>query len=1095
MDTDKPAVPKFASFKRKRDDSTPSQPSQQQPEREVRQKGHDRHPEIERHGTPRSSHTKSHSHHRRHGRQRSRSASTERPPAPAPAPAPALAPREDPLYVFDKRGDPMIVRYGSNERSKTPYYRRFGASRVMGANGRLKFIYDGSRELFSLGNKPGEGPSAFRDRAILSKAARKKTRIFRLRSEPGANETNALEHEPDFLPLSASRQVRHTKDDEHEGSIDDEPNYRSIQGKAKARDFVDSDLESADTSDSEVEANLDHENPNKQSSIELSRQVKEHPEDIEAWLELVDLQDTLLRLDENARQERTDEEAKGLASIRLALLEKALPHATTEADKQKVLLRLMREGARVWSGKVLSKRWEELSLQPNSFALWKAHLDHELCNMTTFTFSRLKQMHVAQLQRLQQDLTETVQATIRAHAGRSLQEVCDTRSDALESLISICDEMTYVFLRLTSFIRDAGYTELAVAAWQALLELTFARPSDDTDPDNAELMSSFRDFWESEVPRIGEDGAQGWCHFTEAEDMADLPEAKTEAAPAVPDTKDVYKAWASVETQRSRNAAMPARTLDEGTEEDPFRVVVFADLEPLLFHIPSPIATTSRVKAAILHSFLLFCQLPAPPIETGNTISAARLDPFTYCDSARIAQPNPGRSDGTEDDSRKPPRFSSPGHRFAGSVEVIYSDSNWFRHFDHAASPEADLALTATTQLATIFEYGPIAEYSLGLSWNKRPATIKKAAKALLKKWPNDSRLYHAYAVAEWRNGHLDVARNVLMSATSQDLRDKERLYTTWAWLELESGDMKGALARCISASKAGAPADPELSATSSQFLKARQTLSASCDFLLSTGDLHQATLFAETLALLEYVSQVAGTTELISRQGDIQASMDVIHKFTVEAVSRGHGSSMPLEKLLQMAAHLLYLHATRGPFRPTYLREQLHKFIVLFPTNTMFLTLFTWADTSLLLKDPVRDLLRTQVLTKSNDCLTSRLFAIQHEMHSFGSIHSVRTAFERALDSDVCRGNVGLWLSYVRFCARNRKGLRGKAKEVYYRALGACPWSKELAMEAFNTLLREMESSELRSVWNTMTMKGLRMCVDLDEFSGEWAKRPRRQG
>lgn len=988
----------------------------------------------------------------------------------------------------------MIVRYGSNERSRIPSYRRVGASRVMGAGGRLKFIYDGSKELFSLGNKPGEGPSAFRDRSILSKAAHKKTRVFRLRSEPESKKAREIEGEPDFLPLSDSRKAQNTQGDEYKVSGDEAPNYRSIQGKAKARDFADSDLESADSSDSEAEANPDFDNPTKQRSIGLSRQVKDHPEDIQAWLALVDLQETLLQLDENARPDRTNEEAKGLAGIRLALLEEALPHATNDNDKQKILLRLMREGARVWSGKVLSKRWADLSLQSNNFALWKAHLDHELCNMTTFTFSGLKQMHVAQLLRSQKNLSQTIQDALRLYQGESLKEICETRSDVAGALSSICDEMIYVFLRLTSFVRDSGYTELATAAWQAILELTFARPTDDSDLGHDEIISSFRDFWESEVPRIGEDGAKGWCHFTDAEDMADLPEAKSEVAPAVPETKDVYKAWASVEMQRARSAALPARTLDEGTEEDPFRVVMFADVEPLLFHVPSPVATIARVKAAVLHGFLLFCQLPAPLMETGDIIQAARCDPYIYHESARIADLDGGLRSGAEDDSRKPPRFSAPGHRFADSVDVMFSDSNWFRFFNHRPPPRCELALSATTQLATLFGYEPIAEYSLGLSWLKNPSGIKKAARALLKKWPNDTRLYHAYATAEWRNEHQEVARNVFMSATTQDLPEKERLYTTWAWIELEAGDMKGALARCISATSASSPAETELSPTYSQLLKARQTLSSSSEFLLSAANIDQAALSAETAVLLEYVSQVAGTAEPTSRQGDIQASMDAVHRFTAEAVSRGHKSSRALERLLQFAAHLLYLHANRGPFRPTYLREELHKFVDLFPTNTMFLTLFAWADTSLLLKDPVRILLRTHVLTKSNDCLTSRLFAIQHEMHSFGSVHSVCRAFERALDSDACAGNVGLWLSYVHFCARNRKEMRGKAKAVYYRALGACPWSKELAMEAFTTLVRDMESSELRAVWDTMTMKGLRMCVDLDEFSAEWAKRPRRQ-
>lgn len=304
---------------------------------------------------------------------------------------------------------------------------------------------------------------------------------------------------------------------------------------------------------------------------------------------------------------------------------------------------------------------------------------------------------------------------------------------------------------------------------------------------------------------------------------------------------------------------------------------------------------------------------------------------------------------------------------------------------------------------------------------------------------------------------------------------------------------MKVALSRCIAVTGTSS-ANTESNATYADLLKARQNLSSSREFLLSAGNIHQAAVFAESSAMLEYLSPFAGSTDPIARQGDIEAAMNSIQAFTSEAVSRGHAASHSLERLLQFAAHLLYLHATRGPFRPNYIREQLHTFATLFPTNTIFLALFAWADTTLLLNDPVRALLRTHTLTKPHDRLTSRLFALQHELHT-GSVHSVRTGFERALESDACRGSAALWLAYVRFCGLHRKELRGKAKDVYYRALSACPWDKELAMEAFAaSLLRDMESGELRAVWNTMSSKGLRMCVDLDEFSAEWAERTRKR-
>lgn len=1079
MDRKKPAVPKFASFKPQAESpskSPPPHPDKGHGRRAVDREDHDE-PVRSRHTT--KAH---HSRPRRHDRQRSRS-----PERATPNPAP----REEPLYTVDKRGDPLIVRYGSNERARVPAYRRAGAGRVMGAAGRLRLLHDGSKELFSLGDKFGEGPSAFRDRNLLYKASRRKTRVFRLRSGSDQKQTQPVEDELDFVPLYDSRKTQDPKEDSYTISEGEEPNYRSIQGKAKARDFVDSDLESADSSDSDAEVESDPLNPTKQKAIELSRQVKDHPEDVEAWLELVDLQEDLLRLTEDVRQSRTSDEVKGLASIRVSLLEEAMSHVQ-KSDLERLLLRLMREGSRVWSSKAIAKRWADISLKNSSFALWEAHLEYELSNMSTFTYGGLKKMHTERLRYLSERLSQDIHNALASHPNQLLEEVCHSHSDISDGLARIFDEFVYVFMRATCFLRDAGYSELAVAAWQAMLELTFARPADDPDTDPVEVMSSFKDFWESEVPRIGEDGAKGWRHFTEAEELADLPEGKTEAVPAQPDTRDVYRAWAAVESQRRRRAALPARTLDEGTEDDPFRVVMFADLEPLLFCIPSVVLGMPKAKVYIVDGFLLFCQLPAASASAGDLIQSLRKDSPTYRESARLGRRDSERPSDAEDGARRPPRFSEPGRRLMGSADVMFSDAHWFGFFNRDPSPENGLALTAMIQLTTSFGYEPVAEYSLALAYNKTPTAVRKTAKALLKKWPNNTSLYNGYAVAEWRNGNLDMSRTVLLSATSQDIREKECLWTTWAWLDLEAGDMRSALARCIAATGTD-QTNAETTATYSQLLKARQNFSSSREFLLSIGNMQRAALYAETSSLLEYLSPFAGSTEhASSRQGDIQRAMDTIDTFTSEALTRAHSKSAHLERLLQFAAHLLYLHATRGPFRPAHLRDQLRKFTTLFPSNTVFLTLFSWTDTSILINDPVRQLLRTHVLTKAHDCLTSRLFAIQHEMHT-GSAHSVRAAFERALDSNACRGNVGLWLSYVRFCGGHAKELRGasvKAKDVFYRAISACPWSKELAMEAFTTLVRDMDSGELRAVFNTITDKGLRVHVDLEEFGAEWVKK-----
>ncbi|KKY38642.1 hypothetical protein UCDDA912_g01335 [Diaporthe ampelina] len=748
--------------------------------------------------------------------------------------------------------------------------------------------------------------------------------------------------------------------------------------------------------------------------------------------------------------------------------------------RERLLLRLMREGSKVWSGKTLAKRWSEVSREYDSFALWTSHLNHRLSNMTTFTYEELKRLHFERLQLLRQRLADN-----------------EMSATSTVSSADICNELVYIFLRTTRFIHDAGYSELAVSAWQAILELTFARPRDAFDLDAEDLMSSFGDFWESEVPRIGEDGAKGWMHFAEAEELADLPESRKDPPFSPPDTRDIYKAWAALEAHRGASARLPARTLDDGTEDDPFRVVMFSDLKPLIFYLPPSVLAS--MKDPLLDAFLLFNRcLPASKIPSA-AIQEALSDPFINGNVVAVEELSPRKDYDVEKIEKREPRFIHPKRHMALSTDVLFAGKAWFSYVQHASSSELELTLKVTTQLALNFGFDSVGEYSLALAWKKDPATIKKTARALLKRFPSKTRLYNAYALAEWRQGNEEVARKALLSATSQDLPQKQPLWNTFAWLELEAGNKHKALALCVLSTEGRSDhsmADRLLNTKEivapSQLLKTRQTLSSNRDFLLSSGDINQASEFAQTLSLFEYLSTETSAEPMSSQQGSISAAMRSITAFTSDVVSRSQGPSTDLERLLQFAAHMLYLHASRGPFRPPFVRDQLYSFLKLFPSNTIFLNLFAWADTSLLLNDPVREALRTLVLREPHDRVSSRVFAILHELDA-GTVHSARAAFEAALESDGCRGSVGLWRGYVCFCQRHKKELRGKAAEAFYRAIGACPWSKDLAMEAFGILVDDMDSGDLRGVFGAMAAKGLRIHVDLEDFSREWARTSRK--
>lgn len=213
-------------------------------------------------------------------------------------------------------------------------------------------------------------------------------------------------------------------------------------------------------------------------------------------------------------------------------------------------------------------------------------------------------------------------------------------------------------------------------------------------------------------------------------------------------------------------------------------------------------------------------------------------------------------------------------------------------------------------------------------------------------------------------------------------------------------------------------------------------------------------------------------------------------------------------ELLHQHRSRLLYQHVqTTNAYKPSYLRSLLQESISLFPHNTMFLSLFAWNETRFRIDDRVRDVLRDVMHPKaslpgSSDSvpITSHLFAISHELHrpvySGSTQHSVRAAFERALtDEDpknASRSSLSLWKLYIFFELFSTRNV-ARAKELFFRAMRSCPWSKDLLLIPFqHTWLREegFDFWELRKIYNVFIDKELRVHVDIDDDVFDEAER-----
>ena len=659
------------------------------------------------------------------------------------------------LFFLDKKGDPLIRRYGSNDRGKVPTYHRFGAGRVLGSPGLLRI--HGPRE-FSIRNDRRNGSSAFRDKNAIQAAAVRLTNAKRIRLDPGAARLPTASD--DYISLEPSKKRKRGE----EGSAST-PAHLSLYQTAEDSDSETDDVTSTSGDDVDgVEMTL-----SKKRSIELSRRIRDDPGDIASWLDLIKLQDALFKESHGGGSQinpqiKSADEAMAFAKLKLSLYEEALPNARQPVDQEMLLEGMMREGTRVWDARTLAKRWDQVSKKhPASFVLWRARLNFELAKAAECSYEGLREFLAEKLH----------------HLSRRLFDVCASgKEHEAEDVTALCDQLVYVFLRLTRFLHDSGYVELSVAAWQAVLELTFCRPA--TLPEIwDDIIPLFSNFWESELPRIGEDDGFKccWrCFVEDAEGTLDAPEPKASKLGEKPRTRDVFKAWAITETQTATNSRMPARTLDDGVEDDPNKVVMFSDIKDLLIWFPEPALLHAGPR--LLDAYLLFCGFPAAHLADG-LVSICRDDPYVVSRSESFADGISRKPfDSVAAETRRTPELRQQGGTLALSQEVLFPGADWFQYLNkrhgaqHLELDQVDFSWVLNTlrHLVKLCGIEALAEYYLAMEWRNDPGSAKKAAKGLLKLYSSNVGLYNAYARIEWANGNMDISEKVLAAATSQEL-------------------------------------------------------------------------------------------------------------------------------------------------------------------------------------------------------------------------------------------------------------------------------------------------------------------------------------
>jgi hypothetical protein len=1063
MSEPKTSVPKFGSFKPRTVPSVSAQIEEKKPTSSGKDESRTR---------------KGGKHHHRRGRSRSRELERRHKPAATEVPLQPIekgVPLE--IFVVDRKGDVKNLEYGSVHRYSVPPFRRSGAGSVLGVP-TLKIDRNYGDEKGLVLSSRANSKSNSREKYIFSKLEKERPRLVRIRSSVMA--VPVVNHELDFIPIKMRSRKRKWGDSGDSNSDHDEADYRSIHRKAKAHDQpMDDDLRytlESDTSDSENGYAMKPDVLTREKTMKLSRRVEEYPQDVDAWLALIEHQDTLVRAGDD-RKRITNAEIQSTAEIKIHMYEKALEKATSLSDRERLLSGLMSEGSKVWEIKTQSDRWEKISKDNiDSLMLWKSYMSFKQTTFATFRYEEVRDVYFKRMKLL----SETILS-----AGSNRDKSLD-------------HQLLYVLLRFTIYIRESGYSELAIAIWQSLLEFNLFAPDLVLPQDKVDL---FKEFWESEVPRIGETGALGWSNFVANNASLNPPNPVIdEEAEDLSDDRHLFSSWARSERLRQKASHLPARTMDEVVEDDPFRVILASDVEAFLVSLDP---SSESLRTSFINAFLLFCCLP--PV---GTIDSAALedwlsDQFIEGDHLKQAPSN------TKKISSLTPHeldvgievsissiFDTPTPRLVPSPESRF-DPSWFRSFESwdkrfpgdNGPVSYKFVKTALQRLTKAFSREDLSEYYLAFEWQNEPDTVKKAAKGLLKQHPSSLKLYNAYGMIEWARGNKEVANSVFSAALDMsksmpewDRKNAILLWKSWIWASLEDMDNSTATRRLLSTAEVSLVGKVELSPAT--LLRARQHLLSNREHFLSAGDTLYAIDYAECLALLEYLSSTSNTETQSKNQGNISAALDSCSNFSQILITRELASGTPHELFLQFAARLLYHHARIGPFRPALLRQHLTNFISLFPQNSIFLSLYAFNESRFRVENRVRSILMSTVLTPWNDILTSRIFTINYEMRH-GTVHSVRSAFEHAVSSPVSKSSVGIWKLYLLYCLETPQFVP-HIKHVWYRALRACPWAKELYTLGFERFEGLVEFGELKGTWRVMSEKELRVHVDLeDKFYG----------
>ncbi|RPD81960.1 DUF1740-domain-containing protein [Lentinus tigrinus ALCF2SS1-7] len=938
--------------------------------------------------------------------------------------------KEGLVYFTDRKGDPLNVRYGGLHAGDVPKYRLVDWGRkVLGLSPALSVVHRGRGgvEVAPFGRRRMPALTDSHSRRLL--AAEPKRRLL------ASSEDKYKYIEVDgFLSLTTNR------------PRNDHQRYRDIEQSKHDYDSDDSDVSEESASSEDDETGTTRITARQAMISSLDAKVQTNPQDIPSWLALCAHNVATAPLNmKNAKQTR--------AKLALAVLEKAFAKHPNNARSKTLRLKYLKAGEDVWEPKKLADEWEA-AVKVDDVEIWLEWLDWRIRNVNNIL----------------ENLADDAALVTKALAARG-DDVGQLR----------------VMWRVAVALRDAGFVERANALFQAQAELLFCMPQRLSDQPLNDQLDALEEFWDSEVPRLGEPGASGWAAW-EASGRPEQPPPPNQRSEGEPRGHDPYSKWADSETLADRTRTLSLRPSDDDENADPFAVVLLSDVQPLLLPLRTP-----RAKDVFRRVWLAFMGLQVPgfvaslserPEDNSDDrwacsqlVSPSYLASVFPADTAakRItADAQAGVLIGRE---REYGSGFGPvknwGYETIAPLDALGSTKWTMWTSEDVQGVDASLAREIFRHCRLGAEDAEWDILNLAFEAAISLKSAVKVSKSLLANARESMPHWAAHARLEALRGRLNDARKVyqtILIASHQTSPGSGTLWWDWAQMEwLARNDDVAQQVILMSSGVAGSGG--------TALLRAKRHLES-----LLTQELLQAPWRER-----EPWIKIAGLLELLTSSSP-QAALTVLDSY-LDALQ----PSTPAHESLTVAAlALLYNHAAvlKSPTPPALLRDRVERAVEVYPSNTAIMGIFLEAEKGQGIWGRVRTMLgeMTTEGTGKEKGVTRRVAEVWVANWEKGrweaEVERIRNGLAAAVEDDRTRGSAILWKLYVAF--EIRAGQPGRAKKVLYRALSECPLVKDLYLLAFGPLRAVFEVRELHDLSDTMIERGIRMRVGLEEVVGE---------